>query len=147
MTDSHDTVVGALESAPDLAMYGYRCQHTAGAPGRCRNDMCGKPADFERDRAALLGAGSLAVIAAAMRVLRTCRPTARVAGRAPSSYGLKHAIEDRLTDDPAARGYVANGQAIAAALALGFPVGRYEDSSPNAAVGLHLADYRRLRGE
>lgn len=147
MTDSHGAVLGAIESAPDLSMYGYRCQHTATGPERCTNFMCGKPADFERERAALLGADSLAVIEAAMRVLGTCRATARVGGRAPGSYGLKHAIEDRLTGDPAASGYVANGQAIVAALALGFPVQRDPGSSPNAGIGIRRADYERLRGE
>jgi hypothetical protein len=147
MTDSYGTVVSAIEAAPDLAMYGYRCGHMAAGAGRCLNAMCGKPDDFAGDRARLLGANSLAVIEAAMGVLRTCRPTVRAGGRAPSSYGLKHALEERLTDHPAARGYVANGQAIAAALALGFPVGRYELASPNAGIGVHLVDYERLRAK
>lgn len=144
MTDSRGTVVGIIESVPELSMYGYRCWHTSAAVRGCGNFLCGKPEEFERERVELLGEPSLSVIEASMRLLSACRATGKVGTKAPGSYGLKHVLEDLLDEDPVAQGYVANGQAIVAALALGFPVQRDSPSSPNASIGIRLADYERL---
>lgn len=56
-----------------------------------------------------------------------------------SSYGLKHLVERQIDR------YVSNGEAIAAALVVGYPH-RYQRDSPNMAFGMSRRDYNRLRG-
>lgn len=136
----------ALANWPDLGYSGLTCGHYDRRRPGCRNLACGKPeALFTEDRARLLTPNSRAVIAAVARLLTPCRATLRAGASSPGSYELKHTAERLLKDDPHARGYVANGQLIAAALLCGFPVMRERDGSPNAAVGIRRVDARALR--
>lgn len=148
MTDRRQDVITAIDQAPDLGEFGYNCGHIDRKRLGCTNLMCGKPATaFEQDRSALLSEKSLTVIESVMGIIGACRTTTTFGAESPGSYQLKHTAEWLLKDDPAAYGYVSNGQAIAAALALDIPVRRDGHGSPNADIGLHVADYRQLRQE
>lgn len=146
MTSKERTVQDVLDAHPDLGYGGFTCGHI-GPPQRpgCRHFDCGQPREVtDRDLAALRTAQSLVVIETVAALLDPCRYTKAVSGSSPGSYGLKHATERRLADDPVVRGYVSNGQLIAAALLCGFPVRRYGDGSPNAGVGIYRADVRAI---
>lgn len=67
---------------------------------------------------------------------RNLRPTKRVGVQAPSSYYLKHLAEKEY-----ARGYIANGVLLAAALALGYP---WRQHRINAWIGVSAADARMV---
>lgn len=148
MTTRQSTVQAALAAHPDLGANGFACGHTDATPQPgCRNLSCGQPReDADRDLAALRTADSATVIEAVAALLEPCRRTKAADGRSPGSYGLKHTAEQCLADDPVAHGYVSNGQLIAAALLCGFPVARYGAGSPNAAIGIHRGDVRRMLG-
>lgn len=148
MTRTADTAPdldAALAHWPDLGMGGLTCGHYDRRRSGCVNLECGKPAAwFTEDRTRLFAPTSRAVIAAVARILAPCRATVRAGASSPGSYELKHIAERLLDDDPDARGYVANGQLIAAALLCGFPVAREGGGSPNAAVGMRRVDVRAL---
>lgn len=55
------------------------------------------------------------------------------------SYGLKHLVERRIGR------YVTNGEAIAAALIVGYPHRYGRTTGPNVLFGMSQRDYNRLR--
>lgn len=149
MTEPANTATNldtTLTHWPDLGYGGFTCGHYDRRRPGCLNLECGKPeALFTQDRARLLTPESRRVITAVARLLTPWRATLRAGASSPGSYELKHTAERLLKDDPHARGYVANGQLIAAALLCGFPVTRDGGGSPNAAVGIRRVDARALR--
>ena len=81
------------------------------------------------DRARL--EASVEDIAFAIEWLRQFATTKRITDNSPSSYYLKHVAEPFSS-----RGYIANGDMIAAVIHLGLPWKRYCFRSPNISVGL-----------
>jgi hypothetical protein len=92
---------------------------------------------FEEDRNNF----SLEQVATAIAFLRRCRLTRSRAARL-SSYGLKHAAE-RWGKAAGMAPYVSNGELIAAALFLGFPV-EFNTTCVNALVGVDKRSLRKL---
>jgi hypothetical protein len=80
-------------------------------------------------------------VATAIFFLRRCRLTRSRATRL-SSYGLKHAAE-RWGKAAGMAPYVSNGELIAAALYLGFPV-EFSTTSVNALVGVDKRSLHKL---
>jgi hypothetical protein len=80
-------------------------------------------------------------VATAIAFLRRCRLTRSRAARL-SSYGLKHYAE-RWGKAAGMAPYVTNGELIAAALYLGFPV-EFNTTCVNALVGVNKLQLRKL---
>ncbi len=59
-------------------------------------------------------------------------PTKTVTSYSPSSYRIKHLIEDYVGM------YIPNGAAIAAAIICNFPIKKYQDkTNPNCGIGIN----------
>lgn len=132
-----------LTAHPNLTSDGFSCGHQAPARG-CRNLSCGDQVKTGLSHARLRLPRAAAVIKAVADLLGPYVPADRATTRSPGSYQLKHAAEHCLADHPVARGYVANGEFIAAALLAGFPVKPEGGGSPNALIGMRQADARDL---
>lgn len=59
-----------------------------------------------------------------------------------SSYELKHTVESLLGPIGA---YISNGAVILAAIAIGLPTERFDESSPNVSIGLRRDEHDHVR--
>ena len=132
-----------LAAHPELTSDGYTCGHDTPVRG-CQNLACGDWVKTGRAAATLRLPRAAETIAAVVELLKPYSPTGRVSQRSPNSYQLKHVAERCLTDHAIVRGYVPNGEFIAAALFAGFKVEPCGHGSPNALIGMRQADVRDL---
>lgn len=135
-----------LAKHPDLTSDGYWCGHQAPVPG-CRNLSCGDPVKSGLSRAHLCLPRAAVAIRAVAELIEPYGCTDRATKVSPDSYQLKHIAERCLLDHEVVRGYVANGELIAAALFAGFPVTPCGGGSPNAFIGMSRRDLRNLETE
>lgn len=124
-----------LAAHPLLSSDGYGDIHTL-CP--CRTPQK-RDEHMARERADLRGA--LRQVQAAAQWLRPIARNAHATATSPSSYGLKHVMENQTGV------YVTNGEFIAAALILGIPIHRSRDRSPNPGIGLNRSALRRQAQE
>lgn len=135
-----------LAAHPNLTSDGYTCGHPAPMRG-CLNLSCGDHIKNGRAHASLrLPRGAIAILAVA-ELIEPYGCTDRATKTSPDSYQLKHIAERCLTGHEIVRGYVANGELIAAALFAGFPVKPCGGGSPNAFIGMSRQDLRNLEAE
>lgn len=145
-TTQEQRLAGLLNKHPDLTSDGYACSHPAPMRG-CQNLSCGDQIKNGRAHASLrLPRAAIAILAVA-ELIEPYGCTDRATKTSPDSYQLKHIAERCLTDHEIVRGYVANGELIAAALFAGFPVRPCGGGSPNAFIGMSRQDLRNLQTE
>lgn len=145
-TTQEQRLAALLGKHPDLTSDGYACGHPAPMRG-CLNLSCGDQIKNGRAHASLrLPRAGIAILAVA-ELIEPYGCTDRATKTSPDSYQLKHIAERCLIDHEVVRGYVANGEFIAAALFAGFPVKPCGGGSPNAFIGMSRPDLRNLEAE
>lgn len=81
-------------------------------------------------------------IALSLRFLHCLTPLATAQSHSPTSYYLKHVMEDIARGLKLPQSYVCNGAFIAAAVIAGYPVMRVDEGSPNVRVGVSRKEIR-----
>jgi hypothetical protein len=134
-----DAIRAVLDSHPTLGGSGW---HTRSAVRGWGWDD--RPGRADRDLEDLRSDHSITVIAAVAEWLSQWRTIKAAHAGSPHSYMLKHYAEMALTCHPDVLGYVSNGQLIAAAYVIAYPVAHCYPNSPDSEIGIRVTELKKM---